>query len=193
MSSVATKVTPEEYLERERAAEFKSEYRDGVIVAMSGARYRHGLIVSNLVINIGVQLRKRPCRVLSTDLKLAVQTANLITYPDVLVVCGKPEFAYDRDDVVLNPVILIEVLSKSTAKYDRGKKFAAYRTIPSLKEYLTVEQSKIHIEQHVRQPDDQWSLAEFKDSQAVIPLASLGIEIRAGDIYENVSLGEERA
>lgn len=94
---------------------------------------------------------------------------------------------------MLNPVILIEVLSKSTRKYDRGEKFAAYRTIPSLKEYLTVEQSRIFIEQHVRQTNEQWSLTEFKDSQAVIPLASLGIELRVRDIYDNIELGEKDA
>jgi Uma2 family endonuclease len=192
MSSVATKVTPEEYLERERAAEYKSEYRDGEIVAMSGARYRHALVVSNLSVALALRVRSKGCSVLTTDLRLAIRAANLITYPDVLVICGKPEFAYDRDDVVVNPVILIEVLSKSTRKYDRGEKFAAYRTIPSLREYLAVEQIKIHIEQHVRQSSEQWILTEFSDPQTVIPLASLAIEIRVADIYENIQLGEER-
>ena len=193
MSSVAANVTPEEYLERERTAEFKSEYRDGVIVAMSGPSLRHVIITGNLGFHIRLQLGNRGCIVLTTDMRLGVRAANFYVYPDVIVMCGQPELGDEWQDILLNPTLIIEVLSKSTAKYDRGKKFAAYRTIPSLKEYLTVEQSKVHIEQHVRQPDDQWSLAEFKDSQAVIPLASLGIEIRAADIYENVSLGEERA
>jgi Uma2 family endonuclease len=190
MPSTATRVSPEEYLERERAAEFKSEYRDGVIVAMSGASFRHGVIVTNLVIEAGSQLRKRPCRVISTDLKVAVRAANLITYPDVVVVCGPPVFAYDRQDVLRNPIVLIEVLSKSTAKYDRGEKFAAYRTIPSLKEYLTVAQDKIHVEQYVRQPDEQWPLTQFNDMQETIRLESISVDLRVAEIYENIELGE---
>jgi Uma2 family endonuclease len=190
MPSVAAKVTPEEYLERERTAEFKSEYRDGEIVAMSGASFRHGVIVTNMVIEAGLQLRKRPCKLISTDLKVAVRAANLITYPDVLVVCGPPVFAYDRQDVLLDPIVLIEVLSKSTAKYDRGEKFAAYRTIPSLKEYLTVAQDQIHVEQHVRQTNEQWSFTKFSDAQDVVKLQSISVDLRLAEIYEDIELTE---
>jgi Uma2 family endonuclease len=190
MPSVAAKLSPEEYLERERTSEFKSEYRNGEIVAMSGSKFRHGLIVSNLAFALRLQLRGRRCTVITTDLRLAVHAPNLITYPDVLVICGKPEFAYHREDVVLNPVILGEVLSKSTTKYDRGEKFAAYRTIPSLKEYLTVEQRKIHVERHVRQPGDAWTAAVFNDAQQTMKLSSVSIELRVFDIYENLDLAE---
>jgi Uma2 family endonuclease len=193
MSSVATKVTPEEYLERERAAEFKSEYRDGVIVAMSGPSLRHVIITGNLGFHIRLQLGNRGCIVLTTDMRLGVRAANFYVYPDVIVMCGQPELADEWQDILLNPTLIIEVLSKSTARYGRGKKFAAYRTIPSLREYLTVEQSKIYVEQHVRQSDEPWMLTEFSDPQAVILLASLGIEIRLADIYENVEVSEERA
>jgi Uma2 family endonuclease len=190
MPSTAAKVSPEEYLERERAAESKSEYRDGEIVAISGAKYRHGCVVSNVAFALRLQLRGRHCSVITTDLRLAVRARNLITYPDVLVICGEPEFAYDREDVVLNPVVLVEVLSKSTAKYDRGEKFAAYRTIPSLKEYLTVAQDKIHVEQHVRQPDEQWTQTEFSKPTAIVKLTSLRIEFSVAEIYENIELGQ---
>lgn len=186
MPSAAARVSPEEYLERERAAETKSEYRNGEIVAMAGASVRHAVIISNLVIELGSRLRKRPCNVFSTDLRSAARAANLFAYPDVMVVCGPPELADERQDILLNPVIIVEVLSKSTANYDRSEKFASYRTIPSLKEYLTVAQDGIHIEQHVRQPDERWVLAEFTDPAATLRLESIGVELRVGDVYENI-------
>jgi Uma2 family endonuclease len=192
MSPVAAKVSPEEYLERERAAEFKSEYRDGEIVAMSGPSFRHVIITGNLAFHMRLQLGSRRCFVMTTDMRLGVSAANVFTYPDVIVICGEPQLADDWQDIVLNPILIVEVLSKSTRRYDRGQKFAAYRTIPSLKEYLIVEQSKIHIEQYVRQPDEQWTLTEFNDAQTMLKLPSLDIELRVADIYENVELGEER-
>ena len=146
MSSVATRVSPEEYLERERKAETKSEYGNGEIVAMAGASFVHAQIISNLTFQIRSGLRDQQCSVLSTDLRLAVRAANLYTYPDMMVICGQPALADDRRDIVSNPVILIEVLSKLTQDYDRGEKFASYRTIPSLMDYLTVAQDKVQIE-----------------------------------------------
>jgi Uma2 family endonuclease len=115
-----------------------------------------------------------------------VRAANLFTYPDVMVICGELKLADNRRDIVLNPVVLIEVLSKSTQAYDRGEKFASYRTIPSLMEYLTVAQDKIHIEQYTRQPDDRWPLTEFTDPAATIKLESIGVELRVADVYEKV-------
>jgi Uma2 family endonuclease len=188
MPSTATRVSPEEYLERERAAELKSEYRDGVIVAMSGASLRHERIIGNLYFSLRAQLRG--CEVFVSNLRLAVRAVNLFAYPDIMVICGDPQTADDRQDIVLNPTVLIEVLSKSTAKYDRGEKFAAYRTIPSLKEYLTVAQDKIHVEQHVRQPDEQWLLTQFNDMQETIRLESISVDLRVAEIYENIELGE---
>lgn len=186
MPSAATRVTPEEYLERERNAESKSEYRDGEIVAMAGASFIHALIISNLVIEIGSRLRGGPYGVFSTDLRLAVRAANLFTYPDVMVICGDPAFADNRRDIVLNPVVLIAVLSKSTQDYDHGAKFASYRTIPSLMEYLTVAQDNIHIEHWSRQPDRQWPSTEFRDPGTLITLSSINLELRVAEVYEKV-------
>jgi Uma2 family endonuclease len=187
MPSVVTRhVTPKEYLERERQAETRSEYRNGESVARAGASFRHALIVSNLVLHIRLRLGKRPCHVIPSDLQLAVQAANLITYPDVMVICDDPAFAYDRDDVVLNPVVIVEVLSKSTQKYDRGEKFAAYRSIPSLRDYVMVAQDRIYTERWSRQPDDQWTRTEFTDAEATIALESITIELRVADLYEKV-------
>ncbi|HEX3684165.1 MAG TPA: Uma2 family endonuclease [Bryobacteraceae bacterium] len=188
MPSTATRVTPEEYLERERQAETRSEYRNGEIVAMAGASFAHAQIVSNLHFRIRIGLGNRSCGLFTTDLRLAVRAANVFTYPDVMVICGQPALADDRRDIVLNPVVLIEVLSKSTHDYDRGEKFASYRSIPSLMEYLTVAQDKVHIERHTRQPNEPWSLSEFTDPQAVIALSSIDVELRVADLYEKVDL-----
>ena len=192
MPSVATRVTPEEYLERERRAETRSEYRNGEIVAMAGASLVHAQIVSNLHFCIRLGLGSGSCGVFTTDLRLAVRAANLFTYPDVIVTCGEVELADNRRDIILNPVVLIEVLSKSTQDYDRGEKFAAYRSIPSLMEYLTVAQDKIQVEQHTRQPDGHWLRTEFTEPTAVITLPSINVELRIADIYEKVELASAR-
>ena len=128
-------LTPEEYLEKERRAEYKSEYLAGEVFAMVGASYRHGLIVANLLRELGIQLKEKPCDVFAGDLRVRITLTGLYTYPDIVVICEPVQFADDRKDTVLNPVILIEVLSDSTKDYDRGQKFQHYRTLPSLKEY----------------------------------------------------------
>jgi Uma2 family endonuclease len=188
MPSAATRVTPEEYLERERRAETKSEYRNGEIVAMAGAGLVHGRIVGNLAFQIRSALGDGRCEVFTTDLRLGVRAANLYTYPDVIVICGEPELADQHRDIVLNPIILIEVLSKSTQEYDRGEKFANYRPIPSLREYLTVAQDEIYIQHWTRQTDGQWSIKEFRDVNAVIRLESVATDLRVADIYRKVNL-----
>lgn len=188
MPSAATRVSPEEYLERERKTESRSEYRNGEIIAMSGASAAHARIVRNLVSKLDFQLGDGPCEVFSNDLRLGVRAANLYAYPDVIVICGELEMADDYADMVLNPVVLIEVLSKSTRQYDRGEKFAGYRTIPSLREYLTVDQYRIHVEHWSRQADGQWPCKEFRDRNAVIRLESVEIDLRVADIYRKVNL-----
>lgn len=188
MPSVATRVTPEEYLERERQAETRSEYRNGEIVAMAGSSPAHARIVRNLVSRIDLKLGDGPCEVFSTDLRLGVRAANLFTYPDVMVTCGELVHPDNRHDIVLNPIVLIEVLSKSTQDYDRGEKFASYRNIPTLREYLTIDQYKVHVEQWSRQPDEQWLSQEFNDPSAMVRLASVRIELQVADIYGKVNL-----
>ena len=189
MSSVAsTYITPEEYLERERKAETKSEYFRGEVFAMAGASLRHGRIVTNLGRELSQQLRQKPCSVYSTDIRLGVKATGLYTYPDVMVVCGEELLADQHLDTVLNPIVISEVLSESTKNYDRGQKFQSYRTIPSLMEYLTVAQDEIHIEQYVRQSDQRWLLTEYSDPAATITLSSIGVELRVGDVYEKVEL-----
>src|SRR5438067_6181679 len=146
-------LNPEEYLTIERQAEYKSEYVDGVMYAMAGGSERHNLIAGNLVTELNIQLRKTPCRVYPSDLKVRVPNSKRFFYPDVSVVCGDPEFADDKRDVVLNPVLIVEVFSKSTAAFDRGQKFKFYQQIESLLEYLLVSQDEHHVEHFLRRGD----------------------------------------
>jgi len=191
MSSAPTRyITPEEYLEQERKAETRSEYFQGEVFAIAGASRRHGRIVSNLVAELSRQLNNRDCNVYSNDLRLAVSQAGLYAYPDVMVVCGEEQVADRHDDMLLNPTLLIEVLSKSTKNYDRGQKFESYRKLASLREYLTVAQDKIQVEQWMRQPDDRWMLKEYFESDARIALLSTGVELQLSDIYRKIDFTE---
>jgi len=185
-TQVTTFLSPAEYLEQERRAERKSEYFRGEMFAMSGASPRHVSIVTNLVGWFWQQLKGMPCRVYSTDLRLRVTPAGLYTYPDVMVVCGDAQFADDQKDTVLNPVLIVEVLSKSTRDYDRGRKFQHYRTLPSLVEYLTVAQDQPHIEHWTRQPENGWLLTEFSDPGQSIHLASIGFVLPLAEVYDKV-------
>lgn len=181
-----TLLSPEEYLEQERRAEYKSEYFAGEVFAMAGASRRHGLIVTNLIAELRQQLKGKPCEVYSGDLRLRVTPAGLYTYPDVMVVCSDVQFADDQKDTVLNPVVLIEVLSESTSDYDRGRKFEYYRTLPSLREYLTVAQDRPHIEHWTRQQEDSGNLVEFNSLSQTIRLASIDCVLPLREIYDKV-------
>jgi Uma2 family endonuclease len=190
MKSMATVpanyISPEEYLERERKAEAKSEYIRGEIFAMAGASIRHAVIISNLVLEIGVQLRSRNCNVFSTDLRLAVNPAGMYTYPDVMVVCGDPVTIDNQRDTIMNPVVIIEVLSDSTKNYDRGQKFQYYRMLPSLKEYVTVGQDEVHLERHIRGNAGEWILTEFGKLEDVVELPSIGVSLALSDVYRRI-------
>jgi len=185
-SQPSTFLTPEEYLEIERRAERKSEYFHGEMFAMAGASYAHVVIVDNLNHELKVRLKAGRSRVHSSELRLRVAPIGLYTYPDVMVICGGPEFADDRRDTVVNPVLIIEVLSESTEAYDRGKKFDQYRTLPSLREYLLVAQDAPRIEQWIRQPDDNWLRAETSGGDASIRLASIDCMLPLAGIYDQI-------
>lgn len=186
MSARPNFLTPAEYLERERRADYKSEYFQGEMFAMAGASRRHGLIITNLIREISQQLKGKPCEVYSSDLRLRVTAAGLYTYPDVIVACGDIQFADDQKDTILNPVLLIEVLSESTRDYDRGRKFQYYRTLPSLVEYLTVAQDEPHVEQYARQNGGQWLISEFSKMSETIRLVSLPGVLPLTEIYDKI-------
>jgi Uma2 family endonuclease len=181
-------ITPERYLEIERAAEFKSEYFDGRMVAMSGGTYIHALLITSLAGEIYQALRNRPCRVASSELRVRTVAQGLHTYPDITVICGEPLFADDQKDTLLNPVLIAEVLSKSTEAMDRGFKFREYRKIESLREYVLVSQVAPLIEVFVRGPEDDWRLREFSGLDAVCRLTSIDCNLAVADVYRNIPL-----
>ncbi len=181
-------ITPSDYLSLERQAEYKSEYFDGEIFAMTGASEAHNQIVTNLTIEIGTQFKKRPCKVYANDMRVKVNPTGLYTYPDIVAVCEQRHFDDDQKDTLLNPTVIIEVLSSSTADYDRGTKFEQYRTLESLKEYILIAQNKYHIEHYVRQANQQWLLSETNDLQDTIELPSIQCSLAVSDVYDKVEM-----
>ncbi len=187
-----TRYTPEEYLALERASAYKSEYYDGEIFAMGGASPQHVLIVTNIVGELRVQLKKRPCKVYSTDLRLKISATGAYAYPDVIVVCGEPQFSDKQKDTLINPNVIVEVLSDSTQGYDRGGKFEQYRTLESFKEYLLISQDKPHVEHFVRQADNRWLLRETNKMEDSIELSSIDCTLPLVEIYDKVDLSANK-
>jgi Uma2 family endonuclease len=182
-------VSPEEYLAREREAERKHEYRDGEIIPMAGATRQHVLIVTNVAAELRDQLYDRDdCLVFSTDLRVQAGEEQLFTYPDVAVACGEPHYRDDQFDTLLNPTLLVEVLSKSTRDYDRGGKFARYRTIATLCDYVLIDQERAHVEHFSKQDDGRWVLEETDDREATLALDSVGAELALAEVYHKVDL-----
>ena len=180
-------LTPEEYLAFERAAEEKSEYLEGEMFAMVGASWAHNLIVVNLGRELSLQLRDRPCETYGSDQRILVEDTGLYTYADTSVVCEKPVFLADAYlDTLLNPLVLIEVLSSSTEAYDRGQKFRHYRSIPSLREYLMVSQQEPLIEHYLRQPGGTWLFTATRGLDAVLDLPALGVRLALAEVYAKV-------
>jgi Uma2 family endonuclease len=198
MSSLAkTYYTPEQYLALERVAEYKSEYINGQIYpmngqpcAMSGASEEHNLIVVNVLREVSVQFKGRPCKAYVHDMRVKVSPTGMYTYPDIVAVCDKPHFEDDRVDTLLNPTVIIEVLSPSTEAYDRGDKFAHYRSLDSLTDYGLVSQSTARVEHYVRHSEGsgQWVLTEISGLEGVLRLASIQCEVALKDIYDKVNL-----
>jgi len=180
-------LTPAEYLALERKAEFKSEYMDGVVYALAGASPRHNLIVANVIIKLGGQLKGRPCKVYPSDLKVGVPSSGRFFYPDVSVVCGDDEFADDEKDVILNPTLIVEVSSETTAAFDRGKKFLSYQQIGSLQEYLLVSHDEILIEGYTRQGNDTWLYTKVTSLDGNLSLRSVECELALKDVYDKAT------
>ena len=193
-TALSTRLSPEEYLAIERAADRKSDYWNGEMFAQAGASERHGTIVANLVFSLVGALKGRPCKVYANDLRLQVAATGLYTYPDLLVICGPPEFSDEVQDMVRNPRLIVEVLSPSTEDYDRGRKFAHYRTLPSLVEYLVVAQDRPHVERFFREegdreiPGPRWVLTEESRREGVIHLLSVDAVLSLSEVYDKVEL-----
>lgn len=180
-------LTPEEYLAFERECiDQKHEYFDGEIFAMSGASRRHNLISFALAGIFYTQFNGRNCEAYIGDMRVKIPESELYTYPDIVLVCGEPEFEDQVFDTLLNPVVIIEVLSKSTENYDRGKKFENYRKIKSLQEYILVSQEEIHIEHYQRQDNNSWTFKEYTLSEEKIILSSINAQLILADVYAKI-------
>ncbi len=191
-----TQFTPAEYLAMEQAADYKSEYYDGEIFAMSGGTADHSVIQGNWIAALHQQLSAKPCRVFTSDMRLLVARSGLYTYPDAMVVCGKIEFVERRKDTLTNPLLIVEVLSESTRTYDRGVKFNFYKQIPSLQEYVLVESEQAHVEVYRRVGDpsarsgqDLWTMDLSEGLDGDIRLQSVECEISVAQIYAKVTWG----
>ena len=179
----ATRMSEAEYLAFERASETKHEYIDGHVYAMTGGSPAHSLISAYTTISLGTQLQGRPCAVYTSDVKIKANRDHV--YADVSVVCGEPQ--YKDKDILLNPVVVIEVLSPTTEKYDRGRKFQQYRQLESMQEYLLIAQDSPHIERYLRQPDNTWLLADAVGLDASLELPSIGCTLKLADVYQKVT------
>lgn len=184
-SNDVPRFTPEQYLALERKAESRSEFYDGFIEAMAGASRAHGLISLNLASQLLQQLEHRPCEVYNGDMRVWVGAASRYTYPDVVVVCGEPRFQDSDLDTLLNPTVIVEVLSPSTERMDRGKKFSGYRTLDSLREYVLIDQEQVLVEQYDRQ-GDQWVLTALNRLDDRLRLRSIDCEVPLRAIYAKV-------
>ena len=183
--AVQTIFTPEAYLASERKATLKSEYLNGEILAMSGASLAHTLISGDIATELNIQLRDGKCNVITSDMRVKTGRKGAYFYSDVVVFCGDPLFEDNVFDTLLNPILIVEVLSPSTEAYDRGEKFAHYQALASLREYILVSQDRIRVEQY-RLIKSQWVQTEFNTHEDVLPLVSIGCELPLQDIYRRV-------
>lgn len=179
--------TPEEYLAAERRSEVKSEYPAGEILATVGASRRHNLITSNIIRVLGNQLLDSPCNVYPSDMRVKVSPIGKYTYPDVSVACEEEQFDDEEKDTLLNPVVIIEVLSESTEASGRGRKFDHYQYIESLTEYLLVSQDPYRVEQYVRQGAREWKYSDHRAAESVLKISVIGCELALKDVYAKVA------
>jgi Uma2 family endonuclease len=180
------RISEAEYLEIERAAEVKSEFFGGEVFAMAGGTRAHSLVASNVIGELRQRLKGTRCVVYNTDLRVKVEATGLLTYPDASIVCGPQRFLDDQQDTLLNPTVLVEVISDSTEAYDRGKKFEHYRQIPSCQEVLLISQREPRIEQFIRQPGGDWMLKEAAGLNAELELPSLAIVLPLAEVFAQV-------
>jgi Uma2 family endonuclease len=185
-----TFLTPEQYLEIERKAEYKSEYYRGEMFAMAGASREHNLLVAHLLRDLGNQLRGKPCEVYPSDMRVRVSSTGLYTYPDVVAVCGEPRLLDNQMDILLNPSLIIEVLSPSTEAYDRGRKFEHYQSIDSFKEYLLLASDRVHADLFTRQPDGRWLLTSATHLEDSLDLQSVGCSLALAGLYEKIDFAD---
>jgi Uma2 family endonuclease len=181
-----------DWLAAERASDQgRTEYLNGEVFAMAGGSEAHNLIAGNVHGELRSCFKGRPCYVYTSDMKVRVESARLGAYPDVMAICGERQFLDDRRDVITNPTLIVEVLSDSTEAYDRGDKFAYYRSIPSLRAYLLLSQQRVSAELFLRQPSGDWLLSVYTDPSDRIPLAALDTELSLAEVYDKVEFNPD--
>ncbi len=178
--------TPEEYLAQEEQSEERHEYYHGEIFAMAGGSANHNRITRNVLTSLDQALTAKPCEAFANDLRLLVKKSGLYTYPDVMVICGKTEFMPGRTDTVANPILIVEVLSESTREYDRTTKFRFYRQIPTLQEYVMIDQARVYVECFRRTEGGLWVFEAYDQLEDTLQLQSVGLEIPLARIYNKV-------
>ncbi|MEM7713954.1 MAG: Uma2 family endonuclease [Cyanobacteria bacterium P01_A01_bin.68] len=178
--------TPEEYLEFEVNSEERHEFINGEVTCVAGGTPNHNQIALNLGGTLNFELKRQPYRVYVTDQRLWIPEKRIYTYPDVMVIQGELQLQEGRKDTIINPLIIIEVLSKSTRSYDKDEKFSAYRTIPTFQEYILIDQYKIQVEQYFKTGKNSWSFSEYYDVNETLSLNSINFEITLEDIYDKV-------
>lgn len=184
------KFTIEEYLEMENAGEEKYEYYKGEIFAMSGAKYKHNLISTRILTELGSKLKGKPCQPLGSDMRIHIPTNTLFTYPDVSVFCGEPQFLNNDQYNLLNPSVIFEVLSPSTKNYDRGDMFNLYRDIPSLREYILVDSERVSIEAFYINANGHWELKEHKSINETLEVRTIAEALPLETIYEGIDFSK---
>lgn len=182
--------TPEEYLELEEKAEYKNEYRDGEIVPMTGGTTNHNQIAGNFYANLKFSLKKQNYRVYIGDVRLWIPKYRQYTYPDVMVIQGQPVYTGTSTTTVMNPLLIAEVLSKSTQNYDQGNKFLYYRSIPEFKEYILIDQYQYHVMHYVKTADGKWIFDEIEGEFASLSFETIDFQIVLTDLYEQVNFAE---
>ncbi|HEB62759.1 MAG TPA: Uma2 family endonuclease [Bacteroidetes bacterium] len=185
------KLSVKEYINQEIESGTKYEYHNGKIYALAGGTLNHGLISGNIYLEIGIQLKNKAnnCLPFNSDVKLFIEATNSYVYPDAMVICGEIEESSENKNSVINPILIVEVLSKSTADYDRGDKFYLYRHLPSFREYVLVEQKKYVVDVHYKhEKSDFWRITRYKGLDEMIILQSLGIEISMEDLYRRTKI-----
>ncbi len=186
-----TYISPEEYLAAERESLEKHEYFDGEIFLMAGASDEHNTINGNIFAALHQQLKKRPCKVYQSDMRVQIPKTGLFTYPDIMVVCGKSEFLPNANlDTLTNPILIVEVLSASTESYDKSIKFDNYRSLESLREYVLVSQDAKKVMRYTKQADGSWNLIDFIGDKTEIAFVSIECSLTMEDIYDKVDFEE---
>jgi hypothetical protein len=182
--------TPEEYLELEEKADYKNEYRDGEIISMTGGTTQHNKLALNLATGLNVALNDLNYEIYIGDVKLWIPRYREFTYPDVMVIEGQPVYYSTNTTIVTNPLLIAEVLSKSTKDYDRGDKFLYYRSIPEFKEYILIDQTQYYVMQYVKTSENQWILTEYETEDAMINLSSINVELSLKQLYKKINFSE---